>query len=148
MQEAWSKNLKMIGLIYYKIVILLFFKNARNFVACRCPVRWVQDIVGPPACSSAENWSRSRLKPCISLAAHAFHPEAVRAIYTAKGRTSNNPLILHTDHPERLPDWGMVLPPLAEELAREFSPGPLTFVIPASRRVIPEVNGGQAGVAV
>ena len=82
------------------------------------------------------------------LAAHAFHPEAVRAIYTAKGRPSNNPLILHTDHPERLPDWGMVLPPLAEELAREFSPGPLTFVIPASRRVIPEVNGGQAGVAV
>ena len=82
------------------------------------------------------------------LAAHAFHPEAVRAIYTAKGRPSNNPLILHTDHPERLPDWGMVLPPLAEELAREFSPGPLTFVIPASRRVIPEVNGGQTGVAV
>ena len=82
------------------------------------------------------------------LAAHAFHPEAVRAIYTAKGRPSNNPLILHTDHPERLPDWGMVLPPLAEELARESSPGPLTFVIPASRRVIPEVNGGQAGVAV
>lgn len=82
------------------------------------------------------------------LAACAFQPEAVRAIYTAKGRPSNNPLILHTDHPERLPDWGMVLPPLAEQLAREFSPGPLTFVIPASRRVLPEVNGGQAGVAV
>lgn len=82
------------------------------------------------------------------LAANAFKPEAVRAIYTAKGRPSNNPLILHTDHPERLSDWGMCLPPLAQRLAEEFAPGPLTFVIRASDRILPEVNGGQEGVAV
>lgn len=63
------------------------------------------------------------------LAGDARNPQAVAAIYAAKGRPSFNPLIVHVaDLAEaaRLADLG----PLGERLARAFWPGPLTLVAP------------------
>ncbi|MCP1468725.1 L-threonylcarbamoyladenylate synthase [Sphingobium sp. OAS761] len=63
------------------------------------------------------------------LAADATDDQAVAAIYSAKGRPSFNPLIVHVadlDMAERLADFS----PMARLLAERFWPGPLTLVLP------------------
>ncbi|MEG1777641.1 MAG: L-threonylcarbamoyladenylate synthase, partial [Angelakisella sp.] len=63
------------------------------------------------------------------LAANAYDPEAVARIFEAKGRPSDNPLIVHIDSLAMLPPLVRVLPQGAMELARRFWPGPLTRIM-------------------
>jgi L-threonylcarbamoyladenylate synthase len=67
------------------------------------------------------------------LGADACNPDAVAAIYTAKGRPSFNPLICHfADAPTA---FRYVIPTkLAEKLAAKFWPGPLTLVLPRAKQ--------------
>ncbi len=68
-------------------------------------------------------------------------------IYTAKGRPSNNPLIIHIAAPADAERYA-VTTPLYYRLARAFMPGPLTVILP-KRDIIPsEVTGGLDTVAV
>ena len=64
------------------------------------------------------------------LAADAMNEAAAARIFEAKGRPSDNPLIVHlNDHR----DWTKVassLPPHAKSLLDAFSPGPITVVLP------------------
>ncbi|WP_164118192.1 L-threonylcarbamoyladenylate synthase [Sphingorhabdus sp. Alg239-R122] len=83
------------------------------------------------------------------LAANARSADAVASIYTAKGRPSFNPLIVHAAHIDiarEVADF----PPLAEKLAKNFWPGPLTLVLPLRRdaRIAPAVTAGLATIAV
>lgn len=82
------------------------------------------------------------------LAADATNPEAVRAIFRAKGRPADHPLIVHLAAAEHLPDWADAVPEAAWTLASAFWPGPLTLVLPAARTVSPLVTGGQTTVAL
>ncbi|MBW3551270.1 MAG: threonylcarbamoyl-AMP synthase, partial [Proteobacteria bacterium] len=82
------------------------------------------------------------------LAADATNPEAVRAIFRAKGRPADHPLIVHLAAAEQLPDWADVVPETAWRLASAFWPGPLTIVLPAARTVSPLVTGAQPTVAL
>ncbi len=82
------------------------------------------------------------------LAANAFNPDAVTKIYHAKNRPHFNPLIIHTDSIEKLQQWGLKLPPPLFELAKHFSPGPITYVIPKSDRIPDIVTAGTNAVAV
>ncbi len=82
------------------------------------------------------------------LAADALNPTAVRAIFAAKGRPVDNPLIVHI---ARMEDWAPLvteIPEQARRLAEAFWPGPLTLILPASDRVPAEVRGGLSTVAV
>lgn len=63
------------------------------------------------------------------LAADATRPQAVAAIYAAKGRPSFNPLIVHVDGPAMAAKL-VETPPLARALMARFWPGPLTLVLP------------------
>lgn len=63
------------------------------------------------------------------LAADAANPDAVAAIYAAKGRPSFNPLIVHVAD-RRMAGRYASFTPLAERLAERFWPGPLTLVLP------------------
>lgn len=63
------------------------------------------------------------------LAADAANPEAVIALYEAKGRPRFNPLIAHVSGVE-MAMREAVFSPLAARLARAFWPGPLTLVLP------------------
>jgi L-threonylcarbamoyladenylate synthase len=66
------------------------------------------------------------------LGADACNPDAVAAIYTAKGRPSFNPLICH--FADAATAFHYVTPtPLAETLATKFWPGPLTLVLPRAQ---------------
>lgn len=82
------------------------------------------------------------------LAADATNPDAVRAIFHAKGRPADHPLIVHLAAAEQLPVWADKVPELAWRLASAFWPGPLTMVLPAARTVSPLVTGGQTTVAL
>lgn len=82
------------------------------------------------------------------LAANAFKEEAVLNIYKTKNRPHFNPLIIHSNSVERFADWGIYLPELALKLAANFSPGPVTFVVPSSNKIPDMVTAGHDSVAI
>ncbi|MCI5528220.1 MAG: L-threonylcarbamoyladenylate synthase [Oscillospiraceae bacterium] len=82
------------------------------------------------------------------LGANGLDEEAVRSIYQAKGRPSDNPLILHICDTEMLPQLAREIPKAALKLALEFWPGPLTMVLPKTEQVPDVVSGGLDTVAI
>ena len=82
------------------------------------------------------------------LAANALDPEAAHRIYAAKGRPSDNPLIVHIAEFQDLYPLVAHCPKLAEELADAFWPGPLTMIFPKSEKVPAATTGGMDTVAV
>lgn len=82
------------------------------------------------------------------LAANAFNEEAVLSIYKTKNRPHFNPLIIHSNSVERFAEWGIYLPELALKLASEFCPGPITFVVPSSKKIPDMVTAGHDSVAI
>src|SRR5688572_20008310 len=82
------------------------------------------------------------------LAANAFNPGAVARIYELKGRPAFNPIIVHVCGIEMAKTCVREWPPLAQELARAFWPGPLTLVLPRSERIpdIVTASGPTVGV--
>jgi L-threonylcarbamoyladenylate synthase len=82
------------------------------------------------------------------LGAHALNAEAVARIFHAKQRPSTDPLIVHVADLADLPPLVREIPPVVDELARRFWPGPLTLVLPRSARVPDLVTSGQPTVAV
>ena len=82
------------------------------------------------------------------LGADGFNEEACRAVYAAKGRPSDNPLILHIADMSALRDIAEDIPEAAVDLAEAFWPGPLTLVLKKRRNVSSVVSGGLDTVAV
>jgi L-threonylcarbamoyladenylate synthase len=82
------------------------------------------------------------------LGALALEPLAVRAIYAAKGRAANNPVIVHVLGEDEARPLCARWPIEAQELVTRFWPGPLTLVLPRTDRVPDEVTGGGPTVAV
>jgi L-threonylcarbamoyladenylate synthase len=82
------------------------------------------------------------------LGASAYQEEALRNIYQAKGRPSDNPLILHIAELDMLYDLAETLPESAKIITKAFWPGPLTVIVPRSKRVLDVVTGGLDTVAV
>lgn len=82
------------------------------------------------------------------LAANALDTDAVSKIYLAKGRPSDNPLIVHISRFEELEGLVADIPESARLLADNFWPGPLTLVLP-KKDIVPDVtSGGLPTVAV
>ena len=82
------------------------------------------------------------------LGADALNPAAVRAIFAAKGRPADHPLIVHLPDAEHLPRWASAIPKEAIALARVFWPGPLTLILKRDAGVPDEVTGGQDTVGL
>ena len=80
------------------------------------------------------------------LAADITDPAAVARIFSAKGRPTGHPLILHVSDVETARRFG-VLVARAEALAMLW-PGPLTMIVPATDAVPREVTGGRDNVAI
>lgn len=82
------------------------------------------------------------------LAGNALNGECARKIFEAKGRPSDNPLIVHISN---ISEWAPLvkeIPEAAKELAAAFWPGPLTIILPKSDLVPDEVSGNLPTVAV
>lgn len=82
------------------------------------------------------------------LGANALDEEAVAKIFHAKGRPSNDPLIVHVASVEEMKLIAADVPPVVEKLAAHFCPGPLTFVLPKLPHVPASVTAGLNTVAV
>lgn len=82
------------------------------------------------------------------LGADAQNPKASQKIYAAKGRPSDNPLIVHVSRFEDLELIAKEVPPQAKKLADAFWPGPLTMIVWKNEKVPFETTGGMDTVAV
>ncbi len=82
------------------------------------------------------------------LGARAYDASAARRVYKAKGRPSDNPLIVHVADEEMLLDVVARVTPLARRLIDAFWPGPLTLILEKSARVPSAVTAGGRTVAV
>ncbi len=82
------------------------------------------------------------------LGADALNEEAAQKIYAAKGRPSDNPLIVHIADMEALDRIVKTVPGQARELARAFWPGPLTMIFHKKDCVPMGTTGGLSTVAV
>ena len=82
------------------------------------------------------------------LGADALQEEAARKTYEAKGRPSDNPLIVHIADYEDLKKIAVNIPPETDMLAAHFWPGPLTMIFEKSELVPYGTTGGLDTVAV
>lgn len=82
------------------------------------------------------------------LGADALRPEAAKKIYEAKGRPSDNPLIVHIADFRMLEKIVSEVPREARLLAEMFWPGPLTMILKKNDAVPYETTGGLDTVAV
>lgn len=82
------------------------------------------------------------------LGGNGLDPEAARKIYAAKGRPSDNPLILHVAKIEEVLPLVDSIPEKARLLMESFWPGPLTLIMKKSPLVPLESTGGLQTVAI
>ncbi len=81
------------------------------------------------------------------LGGNALDADAARKIYAAKGRPSDNPLIIHIAKIEDADKYCRTIP-MYYKLAEKFLPGPLTVILPKRDCIPPTVTGGLDTVAV
>lgn len=82
------------------------------------------------------------------LGADFLNEKAVKNIYAAKGRPSDNPLIVHIADKEAIYELASEVPDNARKLAEKFWPGPLTMIMRKSEIVPGYITGGLGTVAV
>ena len=82
------------------------------------------------------------------LAADASSSTAVAKIFTAKGRPSDHPLIVHVASFEGVAHFASSVPGFASALIRAFWPGPLTLILPRRADVGTAAAGGQGSIGL
>ena len=82
------------------------------------------------------------------LGADLFQPAAIARVFAVKGRPHFDPLIVHLAGPHWLERVVQSVPPVAQELARRFWPGPLTLILPKREEVTELVTAGLPSVGV
>ena len=82
------------------------------------------------------------------LAADALNPQAVDAVFHAKGRPANHPLIVHVAGAAQVALFAQKVPAFAQRLMAAFWPGPLTLILPKQVGVADAAAGGHATVAL
>ena len=82
------------------------------------------------------------------LGGNALDETAAARIYAAKGRPSDNPLIVHIADLEALTELASEVPEAAYALAKAFWPGPLTMILKKSEKVPYGTTGGLETVGI
>ncbi len=76
------------------------------------------------------------------LGANGLDADACAKIYEAKGRPSDNPLILHVADYAMVKQAAAEVTPMAERVLAAFAPGPVTVILPKRDEVPSRVTGG------
>lgn len=82
------------------------------------------------------------------LGANALNEEAVKKIFIAKGRPSDNPLIVHISKFEDVYDFVLEVPENAKKLAKAYWPGPMTLVMKKKDNIPNVVSAGLDTVGI
>jgi len=116
-------------------------KRDGNAASLRDAIESIKFGIAPPVAFPTET--------VYGLGADATSQASIAGIFAAKGRPSDNPLIVHAAsaaHLERL--TGEPIPEVYRELVQQFWPGPLTILFPVPRhsRFAPNVHPGQSTI--
>ena len=84
----------------------------------------------------------------FGLGANAVDSSAIRRLFEAKGRPSNNPLIVHLCDYRKWKQVALGLTPHAKKLLEKFSPGPISVVLPKAESISSLVTAGGNSVAI
>lgn len=82
------------------------------------------------------------------LAGDATNDIAIRKIFEAKGRPSDNPLIVHVASVEQAEHFAQDIPPVARRLMEAFWPGALTIILPSNGRATALVTAGLDSIGL
>lgn len=82
------------------------------------------------------------------LGASAFDARAVKKIYAAKGRPSDNPLIVHISDKAQIPELAREISPMAQRLIDSFMPGPFTIILKKKDCIPDAVTAGLDTVGI
>ncbi len=82
------------------------------------------------------------------LGADAGNADAVRAIFAAKGRPADHPVIVHVAEAHAIAWWARDVPAAAQRLAAAFWPGPLTLILPRTAHAADVLTGGQDSIGL
>ncbi|GAB2541968.1 L-threonylcarbamoyladenylate synthase [Gracilibacillus alcaliphilus] len=82
------------------------------------------------------------------LGADATNEAAVAKIFQAKGRPSDNPLIVHVHDSNQIKYYTEEISPMAQQLIDHFMPGPFTIILKSNGQVAPTVTAGLSTVAI
>ncbi|MGN0106231.1 MAG: L-threonylcarbamoyladenylate synthase [Hominilimicola sp.] len=82
------------------------------------------------------------------LGASAFDADAAKKIYAAKGRPSDNPLIVHVCDKAQIKDIVVEIPEAAQIVIDKFMPGPVTIILKKKSVVPDDVTAGLDTVAI
>ena len=118
------------------------------YVKIRDPVQDMKKICGAARLLVEGKLVAFPTETVYGLGGNALDEKAVAAIFEAKGRPLDNPMIVHIASPADLGHLCREVPPQAKALAARFWPGPLTLVLPAREGISPLVTGGLATVAL
>ena len=102
---------------------------------------------------AAQRWASGELvafptETVYGLGADANQPQAVNAIFAAKGRPSDHPLIVHVTDVEQAMVFAALCPPSVERLLAQAWPGPLTVILPRRPGVASLAAGGQDSIGL
>lgn len=114
------------------------FKQNKNYEELKAPAEAIREgklVIFPT-------------ETVYGIGANAIDEEAVRNIYIAKGRASDNPLIAHISDIKKLDDLVLEVGEIERKLIKNFWPGPLTIVF-NKKPIVPDIiTGGLDTVAV
>ncbi len=82
------------------------------------------------------------------LGANALNAKAARSVFRAKGRPSDNPLIVHLASAREIGRVAASVPPAARLLLKKFAPGPITVILKKRKNIPDAVTAGLDTVAV
>lgn len=82
------------------------------------------------------------------LGARADDAAAVAAIFAAKGRPADHPLIVHVASADAVPVFARETSPAARRLMHTFWPGPLTLILPRQPGMAAAAAGGQNSIGL
>jgi L-threonylcarbamoyladenylate synthase len=83
-----------------------------------------------------------------ALGADPRNAEAVRRLFTIKGRGADRPILVLIPDSTSVPQWAMDVSDTAERLMKRFWPGPLTLVFRARPDVLPELTAGSGKIGL
>lgn len=113
-----------------------------------------QKNINKDAIEEAAKWVQKKelvafpTETVYGLGANGLEPEASKKIYAAKGRPSDNPLILHISSVEEIEPLVCEIPEAAKKAMSAFWPGPMTIILKKSPIVPLETTGGLDTVAI
>lgn len=111
------------------------------------PDQQQSDIARAAACIRQGGLVVFPTETVYGLGGDATNSSSAKKIYAAKGRPSDNPLIIHVACPEDAAHYAQLCPTY-ERLARAFMPGPLTVILPRKQTIPKDTTGGLETVAV